>query len=383
MTPQWQPVSAEFLRDSYDAEIFGRSLSLSSDGTILTVGAFMNSVNDPNGGRVVQYDLTDPGEFDEVYGKEGDFVGYNVGASSDGTRLAVHFSLDGRYDIYDYSATENGVQFVTSFIPPDIFPGSSDFALSGDGKWITMIGEAFYQETGETDLFLYLYKFDEDNRLFNQHGERILISTYTALQWGEFNVAIDSNGRYVAVSQIGQGEFRGEVRAYRRFGPGLTELGIPFVSENMEEDFGRAIEVVSSSTGTLILGYSVSFEDTVYVYTFQANTWEPLGLPISGIDVLGVPSEFGYDIAFDSSASRLLVGGPGYFGFSGIVMAFELDQGDWWPLGNPQYGPPGSQFGEAVAFNADGTWFAAGAPMDCISESVCGGSVYLYNDIES
>lgn len=381
---QWEQLDADYLYESASDESFGSALSLSDDGTILTVGGFMNSQNQLNAGRIVRYDLSDDGSSTEVYREEEAFIGFQIAASSDGNRQVAFLSNTGVIEILDYSAQSGQFELISTFTPL-VFPGSSNFALSGNGNWLALVGEDYIEETGLTRVLLFLYNFDQATQSFIQSGDVFVVSTAITEEWGEFDISMTHDGSYVAVSQIGQGEFTGEIRVYRRVSTGLSLVGSPFVSDNTEDDFGRDVEILVTASGQIIIGFSVVVEDAVYVYTFEDGDWEALGSPLDGTAYLGRPSEFGFSISFNNRGDRLLVGAPGFSdpGFSdyaGAVIVFQFINSQWFQLGQGLGGASGSSFGEAVHFDGDGSTFAVGAPLDCIDAEagICGGSVYVF-----
>lgn len=378
-------METNYLYESYNEETFGSALSLSADGTILTVGASMNSENGAESGRVVRYDLTNPIAYVEVRGNVGDYLGYDVATSKDGIRHALYYSSTRELRIYAFSSGSRSFELTTSF-SPQADPASLTFAISGDGQWIAVLGEVYSEETLESSVVLELFEFNKNSNSFDKLGETIILDTYVAQAWGQFDVTLTNDGGHIAASQIGIGEFTGSVRVYERTGAGLELLGTPFVSENSEDDFGRDVEIVHTQ-GQVTLAYSVANDDMVFTYTLQGNEWVPLSLPIVGLDVLGQPSQFGFDLAFDASATRLVVGAPGYgndgeIPVGGIAVAFELIDGDWWVVGLPVAGVIGSQLGATVDFDATGSVFVTGAPLDCASQTVCGGSVYVFELVD-
>ena len=376
-TLMWLEVQTGHLVSNFDGEVFGSALSLSGNGNVITVGAFLNDESADKGGRIARYDITKEGTA-EVNGEEGAYLGYEVSVSSDGNRLAAFDSSIGTFYIYHYATQAEEYELLHSF-DVDVFPGSADFALSGDGNWLALVGEDYDVDSGITNIWVILLEFDANVGEFTQFGEPILFGTTNASDWGYFDVAIADTGQYMAVSQLGRDEFIGEIRTYKRIPNQLKEVGTPFLSQDIEDDFGHDIEVLTTPSGKVIIGFSVLFEETVYIYTMEDDeNWVSLGSPIHATDVLGAVSdvEFGFDISFSNSGSRLVVGAPAF----GVVQAFEYQGGIWSAVGAMLSGPEDSQFGEVVECNADCSVIAVGAPEDCSNEDSCGGSVYMYRD---
>lgn len=377
----WREVQADFLYQSYNEEIFGAALALSKDGEIVTVGGFMNSERAEGGGRVVRYDLSNDGASAEIYGLEQAYLGYQVSTSDDGRFLVTLDSNTGVFELVEY------VPMASSFTPlarvePDVFAGSADFALSGDGKWLAIVGENFDADTGETSILLFMYEYDEQNKQLNQYRESVLFGQNESEDWGFFDIAINHDGTFVVVSQVGQGDFIGEIHIYERLETSMSLKGEAFKSEGDNDGFGQAVEVLTTPSGDVVVGFSVPYEDTVYVYTLVTDKWVALGSPILATDVLadGTASEFGFDIAFSSAGDKMLIGAPAYRSARGAVQGFIFTDGEWLAFGDTLGGFEGSSFGEVVQCASDCSVIAIGAPLDCLDESTCGGSVYIYRD---
>ena len=120
-----------------DSDRFGFAISLSSDGTRVAIGAFLNDGNlsggDENSGhvRVYDWDATSSqwtqlgSDFDGE--AESDYYGQHVSISGDGTRVAIG-------SIYnDGGGSNSGHVQVYSFVPPAT-PVASSWEYSG-GSW--------------------------------------------------------------------------------------------------------------------------------------------------------------------------------------------------------------------------------------------------------
>jgi hypothetical protein len=94
----WTQVGADIDGEAAD-DNFGVSVALSSDGTRLAVGGYLNDGTGSNAGHVRVFDLVGS-TWTQVGGDidgeaAGDFFGFSVALSSDGTRLAVSASATG------------------------------------------------------------------------------------------------------------------------------------------------------------------------------------------------------------------------------------------------------------------------------------------------
>ena len=368
------------LTETVNEEVFGAAVSLSGDGTVVTVGAFMNSERAEGGGRIVRFDSNTETET-EIYGLELAYMGYQISTSRTGNRLVTLDSNTGIFELVEYNPEYATFQPVAS-VNPEVFPGSADFALSGDGKWLAIIGETFDAETDLTSILLFMYEYDEESKRFVQYRESTLFGQNESENWGFFDVDMDYDGKFVVVSQIGQADFTGKVHVYERVATGMILKGEAFASDTSNDGFGQDVEVLVNPAGQVIVGFSVPYEDTVFVYTFEGDGWNMLGSPIIATDVLedGTGSEFGFGISFSDEGDKLLVGAPAYMNAAGAVQGYIFVDGDWLATGNPMGWYEGSSFGEVVECNSDCSIIAVGAPLNCSDDSTCGGAVYVFRD---
>ena len=384
---RWEPFATEYTFQTNDGELFGSSLSLSDDGTIVTVGAFDysdESAGTISAGRIVRYDLS--GSSSEVRGGDSANLGYQVSASGDGNRLIAFDSNTGIFDVYEYSPDTSSLDLVDS-LDVGLYPGSVDFALSSDGQWLAVVGEDYNEETFETRILVSLYEFNDQTKKLVRFGDSELFGyNESEVNWSFFDVSINSDGRVLAVSLIGIQEFPGELRVYQRSpSSGILQIGQPLASGSLADGFGQDVEVLYTPSEQIRLAVSVPYDDMVYVYTFENDEWSVVGTPLWAADFIdeGSASEWGFDVSFNDDGDILVVGAPAYGDFNGIVQAFKFIDGDWQVVGPALGGPTGSNFGEVVECDSDCSVIAVGAPFDCEDAGTCGGNVYMFRDSSS
>lgn len=384
---RWEQFATEYAFQTYNAELFGSSLALSDDGDIVTVGAFNYSNMDAgtiSGGRVIRYDLSGSASATVVRGMN-DYanLGYQVSVSGDGNRLATFDSNTGNIEIFEYSRARSSL-IGRDTLNTGLEPISADFALSGDGKWLAIVGEQYNVTSFETKILVSLYEFDEQSRRLTPYGAPVLFGYNEEENWSFFDVSITHDGGALAVSLIGLNEFTGQIRVYERLpARALRQMGEPLISEVLGDGFGQDVEVLFTPTNEVHLGFSVPYDDMVYIYAFVNDAWSLVGTPLWAADFIadGIGSEWGFDITFNEDGDVLVIGAPAFRDSSGIIQAFRLFDGDWWPVGPTLGGPPESNFGEAVVCSLDCQVIAVGAPFDCSDQTTCGGNLYLFRDL--
>lgn len=386
---EWQQVEElDYLYQSYDLEEFGYTLSLSDDGRILTVGAPFYNETSILGGRIARYMIDVPsGIPTEVVGEDYAYIGFQSTVSGDGRQVATIDSATGLVEIYEYNP---GQYQNTQSIDTGLFGLSISVALSGDGNWLTAVGEAFDLDSQETQAWILLYEYDEPNRSFVASGGPVLfglnelVDLNSTETYGSYEIKMDQTGSHVIVSFVGADDFVGEVQVYERDGFQLEPIGQRFQAEGPGDEYGRDVDIVDSGT-QLLMAFSVPLLDVVYVYLLNdSNEWISVGEPIRPDFAEGGPIGFGYACKLRQldGVTGLTVSAPFFGNRSGAVLQYENIDGSWSGSGNILSGFRESLFGLTLACNRDCSLLAIGAPYDCFQET-CGGSVYIFRDVSA
>jgi hypothetical protein len=173
----WNRLGADIDGES-GSDLSGLNVSLSSDGTTLAIGALFNDASGnllPDAGhvRVYYWDTTvTPNQWTkrglDIDGEaEGDFSGHSVSLSSDGTTLAIGAPLNssaGHVPVYYWDTTVTPNQWVNRGLDIDgeelaDWSGFS-VSLSSDGT-ILAIGAPYNDGNGSDAGHVRVYKYDE------------------------------------------------------------------------------------------------------------------------------------------------------------------------------------------------------------------------------
>jgi hypothetical protein len=125
---EWQQIG-ELIQSNDVTDMFGNSLSLSSNGHVLAVGAPFSNSGGEHSGAVYVYELTEEmweQKGDTIYESAGEGMGFSVSLSDRGTVLAVGSSKTQTARIY-YISDKNWVQVSDRIIGP------GSVSISGDG----------------------------------------------------------------------------------------------------------------------------------------------------------------------------------------------------------------------------------------------------------
>ena len=359
----------------------GYSVSLSSDGQIVAIGATRNSANGPNAGkaghvRVYQRVADGWNQLGNDIDAEvtGDQSGYSVSLSSDGRIVAIgaiynddNGSGAGHVRVYEYAST--GWTQLGDDIDGEAANDVSGWSvsLSSDGD-IVAIG-ARYNDGKGTDaghVRVYEYASTEWTQLGND------IDGETKHDQSGYSVSLSSNGQIVAIGATkndGTGNDAGHVRVYQRdagASTGWTQLGNDIDGEAANDNSGYS---VSLSSDGKILAIGARYNDGkgtdaghVRVYEYASTEWTQLGNDIDG-EAAGDQS--GYSVSLSSDGKILAVGAifnDGNGADAGHVRVYERDANGWTQLGIDIDGEAaGDQSGYSVSLSSDGKILAIGA----------------------
>ena len=366
-----------------DGDYFGRDVSLSSDGTIMAVGAIENDGGGENVGHVrvfkfsdgswtqIGADIDTSGSSSSQGNLNGDF-GHSVSLSSDGTILAIgdrYFSSEdhinsGLVRVFQYS--DNSWSQIGSDLI-GLSPNSNfgfDVSLSSDGT-IVASGDIGHNElSGTIRIFQYV------NSSWDQLGDNIIGTSY-----GErlgYSLDISSDGSIIAAASPYQDSKNGEVRVFQYSEDGWIQLGEDINGEASGDEFGNNVNLNSNGT-VLAIGApynAATFSDNinraghVRVFEFSNNSWSQKG---SDIDAENSQDEFGRGIGLSSNGNVIAIGGTQYHDDgSGIVNVYTWTGTDWEKFGNSISAENTSSgatdfFGEEVSLSSNGTIVASGA----------------------
>ncbi|MCG3136945.1 MAG: hypothetical protein HJJLKODD_00783 [Phycisphaerae bacterium] len=206
--------------------------------------------------------------------------------------------------------------------------------------------------------------------------ETNLLATDQAGSYDEFGNALQIEEETMIVGAQSDSSDRGSAYLYRRGGEYALQSNVVAPNPNSYDYFGAAVAV---NGNTMVVGayqddVTYSNSGTVYVFEKVVNQWEfrtqfQAAQPQSS-------ENFGYSVAIQGNT--IVVGAPGYNSSRGAVYVFDWNGTQWVQTIRltASDGASSDKLGWAVAF--DGTWIAAGAPLNNTASFSDNGSVYLY-----
>jgi hypothetical protein len=358
------------------------SVSLSSDGSRLAVGARDNDDNGSRSGHVrvhqwsgttwVQLGADIDGEAVE------DFSGDVVSLSSDGNRLAIgahgndgNGDYSGHVRVYQWSGAD--WTQLGSDIDGEAAGDQSGLtiSLSSDGNRLA-IGAT--ENDGNGDRSGHVRVYDWSGTAWAQLG--IDIDGEAAGDRSGHSVSLSSDGNRLAIgatSNDGNGDYSGHVRVYQWSGTTWVQLGANIIGAAANEFFGNGVSLSSSGNRLAVGATAFDYRDRaglVRIYQWSGTSWEQLGADIEG-EADGDNS--GRSISLSADGNRLAIGASHNSTNaerSGQVRIFQWTGSAWMQLGsNINSYLIYDYFGKHVSLSSDGNRVAsATGDMNAIAE---------------
>ena len=373
----------------------GYSVAMSSDGSIVAIGAYgHNGINGSNSGQVRVYQNQSGTSWTQI-GQDidgaasGDFSGFSVSLSSDGSVVAVGATNNndggtsaGQVRVYRYDVSGTWIQ-----IGQDI-NGIANFNLSGwavnlssDGSTVA-IGAIGDSGSGQFKGSTRVFQYQTDTWI--QIGQTI--TGQVNFDFSGWSVDLSADGSVLAVGATyndNNGNQAGNVRIfeYQSATTNWEQIGEDINGENSGDQFGQRVNL--SADGSLIAISSTYYNSNtgfVQIYQNQLGTWTQLGQDING-EVTSEQSGQGVDLSSDGSIVAIGAYSNSTNGTSaGQVRVYKYLLGTWTKMGNNINGDAANDWsGWTVALSDDGSKVAIGSPYNDGSGNNDSGEVRVYD----
>ena len=372
----WNQLGADIDGEApYDRS--GYSVSLSSDGTIVAIGANENDGNGANSGhvRVYQYSgssWTQLGQ-DIDGATPADESGFSVSLSSDGTIVAIGALYNdgnalinsGHVRVYEYSGS-SWTQLGTDIDGEASNDNSGQsVSLNANGN-IVAIGAKYNDGNGTNSGHVRVYQYIAG--LWTQLGADI--DGEASNDWSGNSVSLSSDGTIVAIganlNNGVNGSDSGHVRVYQYSGSSWTQLGADIDGEAGNDESGYSVSLSSDgyivAIGALYNDGNNSNSGHVRVYQYSGSSWTQIGQDIDGE---AGNDNSGNSVSLSSDGTIVAIGahrndGNNYN--SGHVRVYKYIGSSWTQLGADIDGEASTnQSGYSVSLSSDGTIVAIGA----------------------
>ena len=348
----------------------GNATSLSSDGNRLAVGALFNG---DRAGHVRVYQWLDAAwtqlGIDIDAEAANDFFGLSVSLSSDGHRLAIgangndgNGADSGHVRVYQWSGeawTQLGSD-IDGEAADDRFGDS--VSLSADGSRLA-IGAGANDGNGYRSGHARVYQWS--GTAWVQLGADIDGKAVDE-RFGE-SVSLSSDGNQLAIGAPAANETGpGLVRVYQWLDADWVQLGVDIDGEAADDRSGGSVSL-SSDGYRLAIGASGNDGNGdrsghVRVYQWSDMAWVQLGTDIDGE---AASDQSGASVSLSSDGYRLAIGAPSNDGngnSSGHTRLYQWLDADWVQLGVDIDGEAADdRSGGSVSLSSDGNRLAVGA----------------------
>jgi Secretion system C-terminal sorting domain len=350
----------------------GFSVSLSSGGSRVAIGAPFNDGNGAFAGHVRIYEWIG-GSWAQVGADidgevPGDQSGVSISLSLDGNRIAIGAPFnDGNGDnaghvrIYEWiggSWTQVGA-VIDGEAPGDI--SGVSVSLSSNGSRVA-IGAQRNDGNGDNAGHVRVYDWIAGN--WTQVGEDI--DGETEGDRTGYSVSLSSNGSRVAIGAIrndGNGDNAGHVRIYEWIGGSWTQVGADIDGEAPEDISGVSVSLSSNGNRVAIgaRGNDGNGDNAghVRVYDWIAGNWTQVGEDIDGEEAGDLS---GGSISLSLDGNRLAIGAHYNDDKTGHVRVYDWDEDNWTQVGIDINGEEvDDQSGYSISLASDGSKLAIGA----------------------
>ena len=356
------------------SDLSGLPITLSSDGTTLAIGAYQNSGNGDSAGHVRVYERngsTWRQKGTDIDGEAAnDYSGYSVSLSSDGNIVAVgayrndgNGTNSGHVRVFEW----NGNAWVQMGADidgeaADDYSGHS-VSLSSDGT-ILAIGAPYNDGTGSNSGHARVYEWNGST--WQQKGTDI--DGEAADDYSGYSVSLSSDGTIVAIGapyNDGTGAGTGHVRVYEWNETAWVQTGTEINGEVAGAESGYSVSL--SSDGTIVaIGApndgSGAGAGHVRVYEWNGTAWVQTGADIDGESVF---DRSGESVSLSSDGTIVAIGAPWNDGNgrdAGHVRLYEWNGSAWQQKGVDIDGEAVDNYsGNSVSLSSDGTILAIGA----------------------
>lgn len=302
----WTKIGAD-IDGEKAGDLSGNSISLSDNGSILAIGSYHSdgkgSVKSESGSvRVYEYITETWKQIGTDIDGESGRNGTSISLSSDGTILAIGAPYDdnGTVRVYkNISGTWTQIgDNIKSVYGPESNSGWS-ISLSSNGN-IVAIGND-NQRGGAVRVFEYV------SGAWTKIGNTIFGETVD--DYNGYSISLSSDGSILAIgvpSNNGGGG-SGAVRVYKNVLETWTQIGADIYGETAGDSSGRSVSL--SSDGTILaIGAPYNIDKgSVRVYKNISETWTKIGFDIDG-ERSG--DSYGYSVSLSGDGSILAIGAP-------------------------------------------------------------------------
>jgi Flp pilus assembly pilin Flp len=346
------------INGEFSGDRIGREISLSGDGETLAIGSPYNDENGNDSGHVRVYQnisgtWTQIGN--DINGELNDSSGRSVSLSTDGSVLAIGaVGNGGKVRVYrNISGTWTQIGNDINGVLNDASGWSVSLSANGE---IVAIGSIVYE--GRVQVYRNI------SNEWIQYGSDII--GQNIVEQSGWSVSLSAIGDIIAIGAPGAVSNSGKVRIFQNISGVWTQVGQDIIGEETTDISGSSVSLSADGSILAIGAHSNNGNGNgsghVRVYQNILGTWAQVGADINGELFL---DESGRSVSLSADGSILAVGAPGSNGNgtnSGHIRVYKNILGIWTQLGIDIDGESTlDESGWAVSMSSDGTKVAIGA----------------------
>jgi uncharacterized coiled-coil protein SlyX len=326
-------------------------------------GALLSSTTITVQSSDISYNITQLGS-DIMGDNVSDRFGHTVSISSDGTIISAGSlyanSNTGYVKVYNYT-DGSWVQMGQTLHGLETGDGQGVTTLSSNG--LIVATSAYNNDTaGSNRGLVRIFQYTDNSWI--QMGGNI---------YGDDNndyfspsLAISYDGTILAVGAYYSNGNRGEVNVYNYNDTSWVKMGLTVLSGNAAYDWVGHDVALSSDGLTIAIGSRIYTINQVYselglvqIFKYINSSWEQIGQDIYGEAISTV---FGNNVSLSSDGTILAAGGNAvHGGQTGHVKIYKYIDSSWVQLGGNIYGSYNQNFGWKVSLSSDGSIVAISA----------------------
>ena len=370
----------------------GWSVSLSADGTIVAIGAPFHDGSGNDAGHVRVYQniagtWTQVGA--DIDGEAAlDLSGTSVSLSSDGTVVAIGAPGNDRNgNNAGHVRVYQNIAGTWTQVGADI---DGEAAGDGSGRSVslsldgTVVAIGAFENDGNGNNAGHVRVYQNIAGTWTQVGADI--NGVAAVDRSGFSVSLSSDGTVVAIGapgNDGNGNIAGHVRVFKNNSGTWTQVGADIDGEAAGDQSGHSVSL--SADGSVVAIGAIGndgnpiYANHVRVYQNIAGTWTQIGADIKGEAVF---NNSDISVSLSSDGTVLAIGNPQNGGngeHAGHVRVYQYIAGTWTQVGTDIEGEAAYDLsGHSISLSANGTVVAIGAPGNDGNGSFAG-HVRVYN----
>jgi hypothetical protein len=381
--------------DGTSQDLFGASVSVSSDGSTALVGAPHATYDYPrNGGAYVFVrngtNWSQQAELTPTDAGADDHFGYSVSISGDGTTAVAGAShgatVTGNAYVFVRSGSSWSQQARLTGLGEGISYGfGSSVSLNGDGN-TAVVGAEEAQVTvssGPGEGCAYVFVRSGSN--WSQQAKLTAADGVVGDQLG-CSVSVSSDGNTALVGAVWDGSAYVFVRSVKKWS---QQAKLSASDGPYGDSFGRSVSV-NSDGNTALVGavserqYSPDKNGCAYVFVRSGSSWSQQ-IKLTASDGGGIDDRFGISVSLAGDGSTVLVGAGGddtdAGSGAGSAYVYVRSGSSWSQQEKLTAGDGGGgddRFGYSVSVSENGHTALVGAPWDDTEGGADAGSAYVF-----